>query len=578
MRGRFKRIISGMLTIVTVLSSVVQPMSVSATEIHPTHDIPPSYEKVKDQLDDFEVVMAHDYEMFVGYQFNPEKDFTGIEIPDENKVKVTFQEALDDEGNAFVNDHEDTYKATYYVEPVNTEHPTYQIHRKLIVKGEATSEAKDHSSNHDGDNSKTEESTDSEDDESHSEATEPTESEFDAMMEAAEGQETVDPETGVSLAEVLEEAVDQEISLVELKPGQSVTFEAPKLLRATGSQSVTVTAGEWYYYSTYGLGTYLTCPYYVSWGSISATAYCVQPSKPGPDDGTYTIEKLSDGKTLAKVCYYGTKASGDEGFFADNYPDFSAGKRFIITYIAAAYANGSSDAFQGTNTTGRNLAMELYNYCVSQPDIPDVAMSFSNANVKAYVSGSIQRTEEITFRADTLQTITMKLPSGVKFHNVSTGTVSSAGASVEVAGGTRFYLSAPLSQAQNGNLKWSTTMQGSITKEYSAYKITTGSATQDLALVFGEGVGNTKYVDFSVSWVNQASIEIVKRHHTSGKAVAGAIYSIYSDQAGRNLIATMPATDANGKSKITIERTQDIVYVKEISVLRDTELMLQLRR
>ena len=107
-------------------------------------------------------------------------------------------------------------------------------------------------------------------------------------------------------------------------------------------------------------------------------------------------------KTLAKVCYYGTKASGDEGFFAEKHPDFSTGKRFIITHLAAAYANGSSDAFSGTNSTGQALAMELYNYCVSQPEIPDVAMSFSNAKVKAYIDGNSQRTEEITFKADAL--------------------------------------------------------------------------------------------------------------------------------------------------------------------------------
>ena len=32
-------------------------------------------------------------------------------------------------------------------------------------------------------------------------------------------------------------------------------------------------------------------------------------------------------EALAKVCYYGTKAVGDEGFFAEKYPDFSTGNR-----------------------------------------------------------------------------------------------------------------------------------------------------------------------------------------------------------------------------------------------------------
>ena len=44
--------------------------------------------------------------------------------------------------------------------------------------------------------------------------------------------------------------------------------------------------------------------------------------------------------------------------------------------------------------------MELYNYCMAQPEIPDVAMAFSNPNVTAYIDGSEQRTEEIKFKAE----------------------------------------------------------------------------------------------------------------------------------------------------------------------------------
>lgn len=65
----------------------------------------------------------------------------------------------------------------------------------------------------------------------------------------------------------------------------------------------------------------------------------------------------------------------------------------------------------------------------------------------AYIDGSEQRTEEIKFKADTLQNITMKLPAGVVFHNVDTGETSEGGAKVKVYGGTTFYLSAPLNQA-----------------------------------------------------------------------------------------------------------------------------------
>lgn len=594
--GHLRRLVSGFLAGMTLLSTVLSPMTAYAAEPK-AEEKPPLYEEVKDLLDEDEVVKAKDYEITVSSEFDVACDFTGLEIKDDKKVKVTFEEAKNGEGKDFALDHADSYKAVYYVEPVNEAHPKYQISRNLIVKeAETEVQAASEGGGEDAGSGGTEEAADDGEADSQTLSVEENETaetetsvetetvtetetetvessevlpeeDLDAALEESEEQETVDPETGLSVSDVLEQGEEQGIDMLSLEEGETVQFQAQALFAsARSTTSVSVTRGAYYYYADYGLGSYLTAPYTVKFGDITATAYCVQPSKPGPGDGTYTITKLSDGKTLAKVCYYGTKASGDEGFFAEKHPDFSTGKRFIITHLAAAYANGSSDAFSGTNSTGQALAMELYNYCVSQPEIPDVAMSFSNAKVKAYIDGNSQRTEEITFKADVLQTITMKLPSGVKFHNVSTGKTSAAGASVEVSGGTKFYLSAPLTQAEDVSGSWSVTMKGSITKDYSAYKITTGSSTQDLALVFGEGVTDEKYVDFSVEWVKMAKIEIVKKDAGSNAKVAGAVYGIHSDEAGKNLIAKMPATDANGASSITIEKTQNTVYLKEISV------------
>ena len=600
--GNLRKLVSGFLAGLTLLSTVLSPMTAYAAEPK-VEEKPPLYEEVKDLLDEDEVVEAEDYEITVGESFDVTCDFTGLKIKDDKKVKVTFEEAKNDEGQDFSTDHADSYKAVYYVEPVNEAHPKYQISRNLIVKeaetevqtaseggGEQTGSDETEDSSDDGEadsqsitmeesevfetETVTEQETETDEivNESESESEvigeEITAEEFDAEIEATEDQETVDPETGTTLSEVMEEAVDQGIALEELEIGETVTFEMPMLLAAasTGSQSVSITRGSWYHYADYGLGSYITAPYYVSWGGIKATAYCVQPSKNGPDDGTYSITKLSDGKTLAKVCYYGTKASDENGFFDEKHPDFSTGKRFIITHLAAAYANGSSDWDSGTNATGRSLAMELYNYCVNMPDIPDVDMSFSDDDVKAYVEGNIQRTKTITFKADELQTITFNLPQGVKLVNVTTGKTSSAGASVEISGGTQFYLTAPLSQAEDVSASFSTKMRGSIDKEYSAYKITTGSSTQDLALVFGEGVGNEKYVDFKVTWTKECYISIVKKDSETSNTLAGAVYGIYSDAACTKLIKQMPATDANGASKVTLEKTQEVVYLKEISV------------
>ena len=579
-KGNFRKVVSGLLAGMTMLSTVLSPMTAYAAEIQP-EEKPPLYEEVKDLLDEDEVVTAKDYEIETGSVFDVKSDYTGLEIKDDNKVKVTFEEAKNKKNEDFTTDHADTYKAVYYVEPVNQEHPKYQISRKLIVReketeaqtetagSEAATESETASSEQ-----QTEEAEDSEADSELLPTEEVTESEIEKFDSQAsellpdmeeDTENTTDPETGLTVSDAMEQAEEEGIDLYAMEAGETVTFMAKTSARSV--QKVSVTRGTLYRYADYGYGSYLTYQYTVQFGNVSATAYCVQPSKPGPGTGNYTISKVGDGKTLAKVCYYGTKAAGDEGFFTEEngYGNLSAGAKFILVHLAASYANGSGDAFSGANSTAKNLAMKLYNYCVSQPEIPDVAMSFSDADVKAYVDGNSQRTKDITFKADKLQTITMKLPSGVKLHNLSTGTTSKAGVSVEICGGTKFYLSAPLTQVSDVAQSWSSTMKGSITKDYSAYKITTGSDTQDLALVFGEGVTDEKYIDFKVSWIEQATIEIVKKDDTADVNLAGAVFGVYSDEACTKLITQMPATDKNGKSSVTIIKTQDTVYLKEIT-------------
>ena len=397
-----------------------------------------------------------------------------------------------------------------------------------------------------------------------------TPEEMDEMIEEAETQDTYDEESGWTVSGVIEWATeDEEIDLAGLGLGQSVSFQIPKkaMLKAAASstQTVDITCGTNYYYADYGLGSYSTHKYTVKFGDVSATAYCVQPSRGAPGDGTFKITKLKDGKALAKVCYYGTKSSGDEGFFAEKHPDFSAGKRFVITHIAAAYANGSSDAFSGTNDTGKKLAMELYEYCQSMPNIPDVDMAFSEDTLQAYVEGSTQRTKVVTFDADELQTITFKLPDGVKLHNETTGKTSKAGAEVEINGGTKFYFSAPLTQATDVSLTWHAKMKGSVTKDYSAYKITTGDSTQDLALVFGEAVDKEdKYVEIDVTWVQKSKLTVVKTDAAGKRNLSGAVFGVYSDAACTQLITQMPATDANGSSTVELDVT-GTVYLKELT-------------
>ena len=455
----------------------------------------------------------------------------------------------------------------YFVEPVSG-HPSYHVQRNIVVR-EPSAEIHKEKNAQDSDGNDQTGGEDAEEGETDSHKKKLSETELNQALEALKGQDTYDEESGLKLLDVMEQfknhMIAGNVDLLALEEGETVTFTAynPKMLR---SSQVEVSSGGWYYYADYGLGSYLTCPFTVKFGSVTATAYCIQPSKPGPGSGVYEITKLGDGKELSKVCYYGTNASGEDCFFDKKYPDFSAGKRFVVTHLAASYAEGSEDAFYGANDTGIALAKELYSYAVSQPEIPDAAMAFSDDKVTAYVDGNIQRTKEVTFQADSRQSITMKLPKGVKFHNVSTGKISNAGADVVVKGGTTFFLSAPLTQTEDVGQNWSAKMKGSITKDYSAYKITTGSDTQNLALVFGEGIEEETTASFQVTWLELAKVQVVKVDSEKEDAkLSGAVFGIYKDKNCTQLIKEMPKTDKNGTASVEIVKTQDTVYLKEIT-------------
>ena len=561
MKKTVKRIFSGVLSALTILTSVVQPMTAYAGETNPkSYEMEyPALEQVKAQLQEDEIVTVQDYEVEKGSDFDIKTDFSGMKFHSD-KVKVTFYEAKNQKGQEFHTDHADIYQAVYFVEPIR-EAPSYHVIRNITVteckEKENPSPSKEHG--------KQEKNSEEEEEASQKEEQILTEDEFSQALEESKKQDTYDEESGLGLYDVMAQAGEQEIDLFQMKEGETVTFVAnasDQAARAT--QTVTITKGPLYRYQDYDLGTYVTEPYFISYGNVHATAYCIQPSLPGPGTGTYTITKIEDNQALAKVCYYGTEAAGKESYFAKHHSDFSEGKRFILTHIAAAYAYGSADAFYGANETAKSLAMEIYNYCVGKPEIPEVSMSFSNNHVKAFQEGQEQRTEDITFTADSLQSITMQLPKGVVFHNLTTGKNSAAGAKVTLSGGTKFYLSAPLTQTEDVEGSWTATMQGSITKDYSAYKLTTNDSVQDLAFVFGEGVEQEQYVEFSVEWLKNAKIELVKKDQGSQKKMEGAVYGVYRDEDCTDLIVEMPATDKKGASSVTIEKTQDTVYLKEI--------------
>lgn len=59
-KGNFRKVVSGLLAGMTMLSTVLSPMTAYAAEIQP-EEKPPLYEEVKDLLDEDEVVTVRRY-------------------------------------------------------------------------------------------------------------------------------------------------------------------------------------------------------------------------------------------------------------------------------------------------------------------------------------------------------------------------------------------------------------------------------------------------------------------------------------------------------------------------------------
>ena len=125
------------MAVATLASVIVQPVTVSASELEPE---PTSFEQqypelqdVQDTLDKDEIVEAKDIEIPYGEEFEVEVDLSGIEGVNEKKVKVLFHEAKSEAGTDFDAYTPDTYKAVYAVEPVSG-HPAYRVSRNITVK------------------------------------------------------------------------------------------------------------------------------------------------------------------------------------------------------------------------------------------------------------------------------------------------------------------------------------------------------------------------------------------------------------------------------------------------------------
>ena len=216
MKMRFKRFLSGFMAVATLASTIIQPVTVSASELEP-EKIPfeqqyAELKDVQDSLDPNEIVKANDIELSYGQEFDVEVDLSGIEGVDESKIKILFHEAKNEAGTDFDTHTPDTYKAVYAVEPVSG-HPAYRVSRNITVK-EPKTEAittSNSSENTTGEGNAGEmEDIGTADDEETDRQTE-TEVVTDLTEES---ETTTDEETGLTVSDVMEQADEERIPVI----------------------------------------------------------------------------------------------------------------------------------------------------------------------------------------------------------------------------------------------------------------------------------------------------------------------------------------------------------------------------
>ena len=547
-----KRWISGLLAVVTIVSALIQPASALAEDPEPAayEAEYPALEAVRSELAEDEIVTAGDHEIEAGSSLDIERDFSGMEIPEE-KVRVRFHEAKNQSGQDFDTNQPDSYRAVYFVEPVSG-NPSYHICRNIIVKEQPdVSQA----------------GTDSTD-ENGEQPTEPSEEEGgpgpDTEDPDLEGSESVPSD---SMTEAQMEAVieDMEQSEDAHEHAEQIAEDGGLLLfsmdtRTTArraraaSGSASLVTGAQVFYPT-NLGNYSTNMFTVN-GRI---AYCLESAKCTPATGSYASQVLEGNPNLQKTLYYGYGGAGD---LTDQFmPQFGGELKYVFTHIAASYFYCGIDGFEGCTMEDLQECGVLgwINYLADQPAPPDPYLSLSETALKATGNGSEQRTESIWLEGDSRNSITLRIPENVTFHNEDSRETQTGG-SVRISGGTSFYFTAPMSVSGT----WDTgEMRGSLRTIWKALVVSTGDANQDIGSYYEEESGNS--VRFSVQWMDLARVKVVKVDSASNARLAGAVFGIYQEEACRNLIATMPATNRNGESEVEIAKTQDTVYLKEIT-------------
>ena len=340
--------------------------------------------------------------------------------------------------------------------------------------------------------------------------------------------------------------------------------------------STDIEANTYYYYSdgklhpfdsVMGQGgndSYKYIRYKAGGKTYTVYAYCMQHSKQSPPSGTtyknmVELDEGGDDRYLRKAMFYGYGGPGWGGTF-NGYNIKSIMEKYgcssetrAMQHYRVDYLYDGESGFGGSlSTTAKNMLKEIKAALAKMPDPTTMELT---PGLSASANGNQSPT--FTWKANAAFVITIHLENGVSLVNETTGKTGTG--NVSVKGGEKFHLEAT---TQNiGSLKGKYAITSNYPLNFHAMLLKLANS-QDIGFGY---YTDTLELNLEVDWPDEATVKIIKKDKGSNALLAGAVYGIYADEACTKLIKKMPATNAKGESEVKITKTQDTVYLREIS-------------
>lgn len=271
------------------------------------------------------------------------------------------------------------------------------------------------------------------------------------------------------------------------------------------------------------------------------------------------LDEGGDDRYLRKAMFYGYGGPGWGGTFngyniksiMEKYgcsSEIRAMQHYLVDYLY----DGESGFGGSLSTTAKNMLKEIKAALAKMPDPTTMELT---PGLSASANGNQSPT--FTWKANAAFVITIHLENGVSLVNETTGKTGTG--NVSVKGGEKFHLEAT---TQNiGSLKGKYAITSNYPLNFHAMLLKLANS-QDIGFGY---YTDTLELNLEVDWPDEATVKIIKKDKGSNALLAGAVYGIYADEACTKLIKKMPATNAKGESEVKITKTQDTVYLREIS-------------